>query len=284
MKRPKAKIYQTLNQKSARLLVLMALFCSASAQAQVGSQFVLPPQSQSLLRGDDDYLTGWMQDSLKGDDAAYQVIRDEINLLGENPKQLAAALPGFEKAARANPRDSKAVFRYVIAMWRNNEHPQYGELRDWMYYAPSPNAYNYDRLRWLMLAYYNLPDDPQFKRLGERLLQRDPNDKFMHYWMQTLRSQSDSLDDKEKNLSYALQQVKVHPKDATAQGNLGGAYRDLWIITKKRSYANLTVGAYKKYLQMADKGASFRKDAQFWIQTIPKDQARWEKQGIGKAR
>ena len=236
------------------------------------------------ISGEDQFYSGWTEEQFKGNNKLFREIRLAIRRINKTPGALKKRVPAFRQQAQSKPYDAVAQFRWVCADWveHNYRNSPLIEWRNALARPLSPQSYDYARLRFLITAENartmgKYASDERLKHVGERLMKIDPKDELVFYLLRQIKKTSRSLKDKWDNVRYAQNLVKAKPKDANAQAILGGAYLDLWMMTKQRSYGNMAIAQYNKYLMLAPKSASFREDAQFWIKSIPKDQARWEK-------
>ena len=286
-----------------KLLILLISICLMGAatisysqqSGQRGRANTNAPHNQMI--DEDWFYQGWTTEPLNGDNKPFHDIRMGLRQLGKR-NSLKAKLTQFSREAQANPSDPKLQYRWVMCaymLYDRNAENQPGKRvesslwkwRNALSFAVQPKAYDYTRLRFLIttenaMTMGKYGSDERLKSLGKRLLKIQSKDEFVFYWQRQLLSRSSSSQDKLDNLHYAQMSVKSKPKDANAQGELAGSYRDLWMVTKRRSHANTAVAQYQKWLQMASKNDPFRSNATHWVKSIPKTQLLWEQQGTGR--
>lgn len=288
-------------KKSSVLLILCSLTAMVNSSYAQKINQAERDQSDSLrnqMLDEDWFYRGWTNEPLAGNNKPFHDIRMELRRLGKS-NSLKNKLPLFAKEAKVNPYNPKLQYRWVMGaymLFNRNAENQPGKRvesslwkwRNALSFAVQPKAYDYTRLRFLIttenaMTMGKYASDARLKSLGKRLLEIQPKDEFVSYWVRQLKSNNPSLEDKIENLRYAEKLVKAKPRDANARGELAGSYLDLWMVTKRRSHATMAVAQYKKWLQLAPKNDAFRRNAKHWIEAIPRGQALWEKQGSGRA-
>jgi hypothetical protein len=239
------------------------------------------------LQDESEYYKGWTTEPWNGNNKPYAQIRTALNTYNKQ-KKLANQVARYRKEAAAAPTDALKQYRWVLAGWILDE--QNKGLLVWrkaLSIPISPRTYDYSRLRFLITAENAMTmgkygGSTELRDAGLRLLKIVPGDKLTAYWVHRIRERTESLEDKKINVNEALRGVQQNPNYAKAQGLLANSYHHLWMKTKRRSNSVKAIDNFKKYLAMAPANVANRKNVEFWINSIPKSQARWEANGTGK--
>lgn len=150
----------------------------------------------------------------------------------------------YEAAARANPRDSLAIFPWVYARYRVVEadrirKPLAGvcyELHKVLVMAPPPPSAEYTLLRFKVEARWR--PSAKFKKVGQRLMERYKKDLKLALVYNGVLIENGELETVIRN-EYAL--VKKYPKEPDYRYALGS---DLTVLSwKKRDPKLLDAGA-----------------------------------------
>lgn len=226
----------------------------------------------------------WTKESWTGDERPYRTIRDNIDKSIRSGQENPDALLARHKAsAQKQPSDPQALFRWgYAAYWASSKSHGYNEKREKFdgvleafAKAPSPHSYEYARLRFLVEA----ATHPVFPLIpvGERLLERDPQDLSVKYQLRKLLSWSPSLENKRRALQYSLEMVRSHPKHPTYHAALGMVYLELWYTTRDPIHADKAINAYKQYLRLAPPRDEFLEAAKRLIDTVEREKAQYKK-------
>lgn len=203
---------------------------------------VTQAQSSSIIR---DYAGanlpqerwGWVNEQWTGDDRPFQKIGVDITASlkgGQNSSELAAK---YRVKAIASPNDPKAVYAWAYAVQAYTDaipnstqsRMMWFRVREALDKPPSPHAYTYDRLRFL-LAY----DKTHIISLGERLLERNPTDEHIKFQLiyayisnfgsAPLTSEGAAAKFKTRALQLTNDLIKAKPKDSDYRAALGNIY------------------------------------------------------------
>jgi len=197
----------------------------------------------------------WTVDSWTGDDKPYLEARTQIDraiLLGQNP---SALLQSEEAKAKTNLNDSLAVFRWGYSACKvtftqaklvdNME--LMSHVEPYLRTAPSPHTYNYSRLLFLGINYGS--QDYDAKPLGERLLQRDPQDDDVKYQMIAclLGYNKRTKADEAQAIALGQSLLKNHPKSLGVHAQIANTYMAIWSSSYKQADANRAIAEYRVY-------------------------------------
>jgi tetratricopeptide (TPR) repeat protein len=274
------------------LLLTVSIPAYSHVSQPKAKQTVSPEDIKAFIKGrsfqdESDYYKGWTTEPWNGDNKPYAQIRNALTTYKDQGK-LASRVALYRKEAAAAPLDSVKQYRWVFAEWKLGKGDK-GLLvwRKALSIPISPRTYDYSRLRFLITAENAMTmgkygGSTELRDAGLRLLKIVPNDKLTSYWVHRIRERTDSLEDKKINLNQALKEVKQNPNDAKAQGLLANAYHNLWMKTRRRSDSIKAVNNFKKYLAMTPANSKGRENVEFWVDAIPKSQARWEANGTGR--
>lgn len=222
-----------------------------------------------------------MHETWAGNAHPYQQIENEIDQALTNGQ--APALLMFQNKALAlkKPNDPQAQFRWGYSGWKMLT-PESGSwdkdrflngVYGALVKAPSPNTYEYARLRFLVS-----PDSSQLVALGERLLKRNPNDMDVKYKLigdyyglislNGLHSKKVDPATKERVLAIAQQMLQANPTVAKYYSSLGGVYLTCWVVLRDQDDAAKAIVEYKKFLQLAPANDEFRPQAHNIIEIL----------------
>lgn len=229
----------------------------------------------------------WMRKDWTGDAKPYQMIERDIDQAianGKNPKTL---LEQDKKMAQKNPKDPQAQFRWGYAGWKMMT-PTSGYWEKHLYLdgvfealdnAPSPNTYEYARLRYLVG-----PHSAQTVNLGERLLSKSGQkdievkshlvgDYIQLIGAVNLRPESLKPQLQTRAIALAKEVITARPSNAKYYASLGSVYVSCWTISRSRKDASLGVTAYQEYLRLASPDDELRPQVLAVIKDLQKTPA-----------
>jgi hypothetical protein len=177
-------------------------------------------------------------------------------------------------SAEQQPRDPLAQFGWAFAAYRAAKDAQtFAEhdaklkgTREALSRVPSPRAYEYARLRFLIEN--SVAPVVGLLPLGKRLLSRNPGDSEVKYFVRRLLSWSPSLGDKTTALQYARDLVKVEPQNGRYRAALGAAYKNLFDKTGNPALADNAIAAYRESIQLSPPNSEWREWAEHLIKGI----------------
>lgn len=242
---------------------LFAVFATASIAGpgnQSGRPFAFVPLSLS-----------WTTEPWTGDDRPYQAIRAEIDSLAAGNKLTDTLIEQYRREAPPKCTDPQALFRLAYACYRMQKaHPQiyspYSIRGDAFYFAPSPHTYNYDRLRFLASAVS--PGGPNLVALGRRLLQHNPNDRDVRYWLVGCYRPGLSAEEEKEALVQAQDYLHRYPGTPAAYADLASVYFSAWIARRNPADGQKAIAAYQEYLRLGPPSPEWRAQVQKIIHVI----------------
>lgn len=242
-------------------LSVLAVFATASMARpgdRSGKPLVVIPLSLS-----------WTTEPWMSDDRPYQAIRADIDSLVAKNKLTSALLEQYRREAAPKYTDPQALFRYAYAGYQMQRthpviySPYYGDI---FYHAPSPHTYNYTRLRFLSSARFH--EEPQLVALGKRLLQRNPNDREVRYWLVQCYRPGLSEDEKKEALAQAQDYLHRYPGTPAAYSALASVYFSAWMIKRNRDDGQKAIAAFQEYLRLGAPSPEWRAQIQGTIHLI----------------
>jgi len=233
----------------------------------------------------------WTRQAWTAEDRPYMLVQahvDQAIAQGQKPDSL---LVQCRAEALAHPDDTKLLFRWAYAAYLAASQveltPSQADLRletpgsidsvqGFMIkkYVPS---YQYARLLFLLLNFNSI--DSRTEYLGDRLLQRNPNDKEVKYDMILFRS----WDSRPSVRQQAQQEAEQLAQQGSPEGYwiLANIYYRMWNVSKMpptdtartQPIAEKAVAALRRYVQLAPLQSGKRKLAQRQITNIEQDQS-----------
>lgn len=211
----------------------------------------------------------WQHETWTGDDKPYREARQEIDAAiatGSSPMQLAHQ---YEAQAQKNSEAPLDQFRWGYSLWKTinpistSAEKQANGLGTFFALAkiPSPNAYGYARLRYLV-SYHS----GELTALGERLLRRDSQDVDVkaHLALDYTTPGPEPYNLKAKNRAVQLSKelISANPKRPGCYAVLAEAYyASYYVCGHHREDALAVIAALKKYLSLAMPNEAFYEDA-----------------------
>lgn len=193
------------------------------------------------------------------DDRPYQNIRSSIEKALAQGQSTAALLQQYETPARRQPHDAKALFGWgYAAYWaatapstisESQAHQELGDVYLAIGRIQVPHTFNYARLRFLNIAC--IVPDQELTPIGKRMLQHDPNDYDVKYYLASVLSVSRVPTDRQQSVAYAQDLIRQHPSMPSVYSLLGSIYYEAWHRDKRKEDAEQSVAAYRHYLQLA---------------------------------
>lgn len=242
-----------INTGHAILAGTLSVLIVAAAFAQVGNS---PAQRQNSSRW------SWTSENWTGNDAEYRIIRADIEA---QQSQGTLDLPTLEKYKTLWEQDRNSpteLFRWAYASFRATQQnspvaQKQMILPDAFGEVPSPHAYEFSRLRFLVDAHY-FPHS-QLQDLGERLLRHTADDYDVSYYLISCYKPWESTVEKEKALKLAQNLVRKNPTRPGPYSALGSVYFGLWFVNHHQQDGDDAIKAYREYLRIAPVDDAWRK-------------------------
>lgn len=255
-----------------RAMLLMAVgllfFCTGSVAA--------PPATLANAKKLWFNQWAWTTQPWTGNSRPFQQARAKIDTLIASGKNPTALLPQYEANVRQNPNLPLPLFSWAYVSYQIAKLPQTTlSSGDSMLSKPlqafadakSPHAYEYDRLRFLMISYSPFFNG-EIKPVALRLLQQDPNDTKVKLQLAYILCQSGSLADQQQALILAQEVAKVDKTSLALYSIPAGIYMSRWLRHHNKSDAAKAKSAYQQWLQHAPANDSFRESAKTHIRTL----------------
>ncbi len=213
----------------------------------------------------------WTNEEWVGNDTAYRSIRKVIDNDFSHDLLTSSSINTYNDLYKQRHNDPLSLFRWAYASFqatqRNPLIPQKNVIAPGAFKeAPSPQSYEYARLRFLVSAHYS----PNFhlQSIGERLLRHNYEDNDVKYYLiQCYRPWQSPLE-KDKALTLANDMVRSEPNRPGSYSALGGIYFSSWIVNRRKEDADQAITAYQEYLHYAPTNFEWRKQAEKTIQYI----------------
>ena len=238
------------------------------------SDLYLPlPEDTNLT--DDRTSSAWANEPWTGDDAPYRRIQQEVDASLAGYQSVSSLLEKSSVSARQNPTDPQAQFRWgylvsqvILAQPRSYEPSEANvAIVRVLARADYPRTYRYARLRFLVTR-----QAEDLTALGERLLQRDPNDAPVkdrlsedYSALFSERSQQTHEVDpklKQRALSLVKQLIAASPSNPDYHCALAAVYVSSFSDRKNPEDAAKALAAYQDYLKRASPDDYFRQQCQ----------------------
>lgn len=235
-------------KRNPLLLALLALSISRAAQQ---------PPKLALHKAAPQFA--WTKKAWLGDDRPYKAAREAIGKARDAGKDMLALAKQYDAVANKTPRSPLAVFRWgyaaLLAFNCGDNHAASGEMFKAMQaleQAPSLYSYQYDRLRFLVVAginrQYGVAD------LGERLIARDPNDFYVAYFEIPMLAGTFSQTDNQRALELSKALIEKWPTSSGGFERAGLTYQNMWWGHARKSDALTAIDYYRKAIAAAPPG------------------------------
>ena len=253
------------------IALAVGVCASSTARLPVSRYHVTKMSDLYLPLGDTVYWrTGispeWTSEPWTGDDTPYQKIERDTDKALASSWSIGNLLQQSSALAQQKPTDPQAQFRWsymarqVIRAQPNAyfSYPAIQAISVVLARAASPKTYSYARLRFLVSD-----QDPDATELGERLLQRDPNDIPVKYYLsndysalfseRSQRNRDHDVDPqlKQRALTLIEQTIAANPSDPDYRSALAAVYVSSWCDKKNPQDATNAIAAYRQYLNLA---------------------------------
>ena len=225
--------------------------------------------------------SAWANEPWTGDDALYQHIERGVDAALASSQSVGDLLEQSSVPARQDSADPQAQFRWsylarqvVLAQPQSYEPSEANEaIAVVLARAASPKTYSYARLRFLVTR-----QAPDLTALGERLLQRDPNDAPVKYRLSEDYSasfseksqQTHEVDPKLKQCALSLveQLIAASPSNPDYHCALAAVYSSSFADRENPEDAAKAIAAYQDYLKRASPDDYFRQQCRSIIASL----------------
>lgn len=231
----------------------------------------------------------WLNAPWSDDDAPYSAIRQSIDQALATGQDAHAVYQRYKTQALQAPTDPKAVFGLTYAAYRAKTTPSSSSKTDVdddlgnLYLliankkASLPHTYNYARLAFVSNAEGNA--DPKMKEIGLRLLQRDPNDHDVEYYVATVLNSSKDPIDRQRAVAYEEDLSRRTPHDPRLYRLLGMIHYNTAYLHHSQIEADQSIMAYQQYLGAAPPDRETEGQIRATIKFIQQVKERWKQEG-----
>lgn len=213
----------------------------------------------------------WLAEHWTSDDKPYQNIQHEIDKVAQQGQLTVNQIEHYRTQRQSDPQNPRTLFRWVYATYqaqqmhppvRLTQVPEPGAFQ----YVVSPQCYQYTRLRFLTNAEY--APEPQLVTVAKRLLQHEPDDYDVQYYL--VKCYKPWMSDKQKHdaLMYAQDLIQKMPNKPSARAALGDIYHACWVVKRDVEDGQKAVAAYQEYLKLAPENYAGRAQVQKLIRRI----------------
>ena len=246
--------------KMVKILLLSLVCCLGFAHAQSGGIHL------HTALGDT-----WMFEKWSSDDGAYSDIQSSVTKIVQAAIDPLSRVHEYEKAADLRPNDPSCAFACAVAAYTAMDRPtvhqfDYADLgASYLARTPSPENYEYVRLRFLFASLGDRPD-PNLRQLGDRLLAKNDDDPDV------LRAAGWCYfgEDNAKSVRLLLKGIKLAPNVPFGYRTLGLVYAWEWATGKNEYGAALSLPYFKKFLALSPGPSDARTDTVSWIADMTK--------------
>lgn len=251
--------------KTALWLSISMITMAYAGPAQLNSKYPMgiPP----AVKPD-----AWVAQPWTASDAPFLQIEENVRKqirAGSSPQ---AILVAERKNAQEHPLDFAAQFRWLFATTQasgGSDNIEYRAVEAVARQDPG-NIRAVARIRFAagVLLDQNR-SHPDLDRVGERLLQTDPRDRWVRGHLIYDLSNSPASLPKAEVMAQAF--IVQEPNDAEAHSVLASVYQNLWAVSRhRRIYAEKTIAEYKEFLRLAPPDDPFRHDAEYLVKGFTK--------------
>ena len=220
----------------------------------------------------------WPQEKWTGDDSPYRSIREATYkdlMAGRITKKY---LVNLRLAAKKQPSSPLAQFRWGYGVYRSfyskirldDARKTVSEVLSALDKAPSPQTYEYARLRFLMHGREG--STHHLHEAGSRLLNRDPNDYDVMFYVCGYLSAGSSAE-REVAMRYAQQMTRAYPKRVMSYSALATVHTNNWNLDHQLADADKAIAANRKLIEVGRFNQSQREDIEFLIHAIEREKA-----------
>ncbi len=251
---------------------MMFLLIASALTANCFAQHAIRSDAQSSMSASQ---WAWTTELWTGDDQPYEQIRVDIDKAFAEERLTPASIEEYWTQREKQPNNPQMLFQWVYACNQAQQaHPPI-HLKQFpgpgaFAYVPSPHAYQYTRLRFLVNAQYGSHN--QLLNVGKRLLAHHPNDYDVEYELVDCFNPSQSVAGKQQATLYAKDLIRRHPEKPSVYAALGGVYFASWLAKRNREDGKKAITAYEEYLRLAPANYEWRKQAEKIIRLIQSHQ------------
>jgi len=276
---------QTKMIKVSLISAILIISATLSSCALISSKSEPIPPAATVPSVDPWKDWAWASKKWLGDDKPYQQIRADIDNAIARGQDSTSLTADYKKAARQNPGDPQAQFRWGYAAWESMK-TLHQESDKWRIFAGVPEAlaetnfpdtYNYARLRFLAEAWRNRTF--KLKSAGEKLLNHNPNDYDVKYQQVGILDMTLTPPEEKQALVYIQDLMRVKPDRPNPYSLLGGVHMDAYDKYHHLEDGQQAIAAYQEYIRLALPDDDYSKSVVRMIAAL-KDQIAWQQSAV----
>lgn len=277
--------FSSLIKLGVLLSIIIALCQIALSQTSSKNQKAAPQAEQSErveveVEVEPEASWEWTKKPWTESDQPYKEIRIRIDkeVAQSKPADQEKLVERYKVKAQHSSSDPEAQFAWAYATWiTRRETMTLGEAINRNYgpaealkSTPFQANYEFVRLRFLFASWLYHP--LRLRDLGDRLIQKEPNDFDVKRQLVEMYAMDDaSADNDKKALAYARDLIRMQPDSPGVYSILASAYSYKWRKSGDVQAGRNAIINYQKYLQLAPASFPWRKQAQNLIETIEKE-------------
>lgn len=223
----------------------------------------------------DSRSEGWLSEPWTGDETHFLTARSETEKLLRNGYDSKALAKKYALRAQKHPTSPLLVFRWGLATYYAAQkesdvwEPPYRQaLLATLSTVPSPHSREFARMRFLIESRFL--GETYLKKIGERLLNYNPNDTAVKISIFRVLSVITNPDDSQIALSYARGLIVANPRNPLAYRKLGGVYYEISIRVNTRANCQAAINAYQSFLKYSKPTDRFYPTAKYLISVLQK--------------
>jgi len=238
---------------------------------------------------------GWTVDSLDGNDASFNHIRQQIDAYISKGNKASSLVQKYKKTSQQHPNNAEAMFRWAYTTYLASDHWQTNVQKTHVLcgiYAAmgqpeNPHSFEYARLRFILAKLDSrYSGRKEINELGGPLLSKALKSDFdlRYFGINALAEiiNAKQPDIWQKCLHLTLELRKDFPKKVESIRMLGGLYSSRFVLTKESAYADQSLKYYREYLSIAPKNYSMRNHVLDMIRIVGDIRSNYKKRGILK--
>ena len=291
---------KTINQAAVIILLIiapsLASISEPAGKATTGPNIPLSEKNprtrgeQRLLDASVSTNYNFVSEAWSGNNQPYRLIRIRVNHLLRAGENVEGLLSNAKKVALRNPNNSEAQFLWAYLAYQAKEVGvkralkipdregqqialltairQLDGVREALAEVPSPHAYDYSRMRFLVGANTNQAGR-EIKPLGIRLLHHDPSDYAVESTLVRLLKPGLTAGDMTLGLTLAKDMIHRYPTLLEPHELFAGLYSKYWSNNGfHRADAEKAIAESRSYLALLPVNSPLRQDIVHGIQTI----------------
>lgn len=271
-------------RKRDSVLAAALLLATAACASQVRAHRVKPIDPDKI-----PVQYAWTKEQWTGDERPFTNVRKEIDAAIKAGKDRRSIYYEYSKRSQENFNDRRAAFARAYAKYRAGaikltEPSELGANSAEARLADMGRPYTYEYMRVRFLLEVSESPFAYYKRLGERLLRRNPDDYDVIYCQMNVLEPGVSDEDDAQVLVLANQLSRLRPKDPHTDFALGWAYERRYMGSEGQSDFDNAVVAYRQSIGKSTAKIDMRPAAEYQIKFLNTLRNQIEKRRLKSAR